>query len=122
MRIGLGEAAGAESVSSGDLSVLPAAASAMRGSRASHSETAILPCGPGGSVCWRTMIEAGGFEPLRHRLGGKAEPAMRVLVAQEFEVVRREIDDQQPAAGPQHARRLADARGRCRRGSAAPGG
>ena len=33
---------------------------------------------------------------------------MRMLVAQEFQLVRREIDDQQPAAGPQHARRLAD--------------
>ena len=33
---------------------------------------------------------------------------MRVLVAQEFEIVRREIDDEQPAAGPQHARRLAE--------------
>ena len=94
----------------------------MRGSRASQSETAILPCGPGGSVCWRDDVEAGGFEPLRHRLGGKAEPAMGVLVAQEFEIVRREIDDQQAAAGPQHARRLADRARRCRRGSAAPDG
>ena len=33
---------------------------------------------------------------------------MGVLLAQEFEIVRREIDDQQPAARPQHARRLAD--------------
>ena len=53
-------------------------------------------------------VEARGFEPLRHRLGGKAEPAMGVLFAQEFEIVRREVDDQQPAARPQHARRLAD--------------
>src|ERR1700719_3022193 len=34
-------------------------ASTMRGSRASPSETAILPCGPGGSVCWRTMSRPG---------------------------------------------------------------
>ena len=33
---------------------------------------------------------------------------MGVLLAQELEVVRREIDDQQPAAGRQHARRLPD--------------
>ena len=36
---------------------------------------------------------------------------MGVLLAQEFEIVRREIDDQQPAARPQHARRLADGAG-----------
>ena len=36
---------------------------------------------------------------------------MGVLVAQEFEVVRREIDDEQTPAGPQHARRLADGAG-----------
>ncbi len=36
---------------------------------------------------------------------------MGVLVAQEFEIVRREVDDQQAAAGPQHARRLADGAG-----------
>ena len=33
---------------------------------------------------------------------------MGVLVAQEFEIVRREVDDQQPAARPQHAHRFAD--------------
>ncbi len=32
---------------------------------------------------------------------------MGVLLAQEFEIVRREIDDQKPAARAQHARRLA---------------
>ena len=53
-------------------------------------------------------VEAGGLHPLRHGLGRKAEPAMGVLLAQEFQIVRREIDHQQPAAGPQHARRLAD--------------
>ena len=76
---------------------------------ASHSDTAILPSGSARRQ--RLLphdVEAGGFEPLRHRLGREAEPAMGVLVAQEFEVVRREIDHQQPAARPQHARRLAD--------------
>ena len=33
---------------------------------------------------------------------------MRVLLAQEFLFVRREIDHQQPAARAQHARRFAD--------------
>ena len=33
---------------------------------------------------------------------------MRMLVAQEFQRMRREIDDDQPAARPQQARRLAD--------------
>ena len=33
---------------------------------------------------------------------------MGVLLAQEFQLVRREVDDQQPAARAQHARRLAD--------------
>ena len=36
---------------------------------------------------------------------------MGVLLAQEFEIVRREIDDQQPAARPQHARGFADGAG-----------
>ncbi len=97
-------------------------ASTMRGSRASQSETAILPSGPGGNVCCRSDVEAGGFQPLRHRLGGEAEPAMGVLLAQEFEIVRREVDDQQ-AGRPAAAR--APPRGwraRRRRGSAAPDG
>ena len=33
---------------------------------------------------------------------------MRVLLAQELELVRGEIDHQQPARRPQHARRLVD--------------
>ena len=33
---------------------------------------------------------------------------MGVLLAQELEIVRREVDDQQPAARRQHARGLAD--------------
>ena len=36
---------------------------------------------------------------------------MGVLVAQEFERVRREIDDNEDAVRPQHARRLGDRRG-----------
>ena len=84
------------------------AASTMRGSRASQSETAILPCRSGRQCLLPHDVEAGGFQPLRHGLGGETEPAMGVLLAQKFEIVRREIDDQQPAAGPQHAHRFAD--------------
>ncbi len=82
----------------------------MRGSRPSQSETAILPSDAGSGARFRcsTTIEPGGLHPLRHGFGRKAEPAVGVLVAQEFEIVRREIDDQQPPAGPQHARRLVD--------------
>ncbi len=80
----------------------------MRESAASHSETAILPSGPGAKFSWRRRSEAGSFQPQRHRFGSKAEPAMGVLVAQEFEIVRREIDDQQPAAWAEHPCRLAD--------------
>ena len=53
-------------------------------------------------------LEAGGVEPLGHGLGRKAEPAMGMLVAQELEIVRREIDHQQPPGRPQHPRRLLD--------------
>ena len=53
-------------------------------------------------------IKSGGFEPLRHCLGGKAQPAMRVLVAQKFEIVGRKINHQQASARPQHPRGFAD--------------
>ncbi len=82
----------------------------MRGSRASQSETAILPSlpGSGGKRAMQNGIKPGRFQPLRHRFRREAEPAMRMLVAQEFEVMRREIHHQQAAAGTQHPRRLAD--------------
>src|SRR5262249_48643464 len=47
-------------------------------------------------------------QPLRDRLGRKAEPAMRVLLAQEFEIVRGEVDYQQPSARTQNAGSLGD--------------
>ena len=97
---------------------------AMRGSRPSQSETAILPsesCS-GGSVCCVDTSRPAASSHCVTVSGAKAEPAMGVLVAQEFEIVRREIDDQQPPGRAQHARRLARSRARRRRGSAAPGG
>ena len=63
--------------------------------------------GPAEGSC-AARLEAGLLQPLRHRVGRKAELAMRVLVAQEFGVVRREVDHQQAALRPQQPRRLAD--------------
>ena len=62
----------------------------------------------GGKGLLADDVEAGSFEPLRHGLGRKAEPAMGVLLAQKLKIVRREIDDQEPSARPQHPHRLAD--------------
>ncbi len=53
-------------------------------------------------------VETGSVHPLRYRFGGKSQAAVGVLLAQEFQVVRREIDHQQPAARRQHTRCLAD--------------
>ena len=78
--------------------------------------------GIGCQIALQGDVETRGLHPLRHRLGREAEAAMGMLVAQEFEIVRREVDHQQPPAGPQHACRLMDRPGRRRRGSAAPGG
>ncbi len=49
---------------------------------------------------WR--IKAGGAAPLGDLGIAEAEAAMGVLVAQEFEVVRRKIDQHQDPARPQH--------------------
>ena len=53
------------------------------------------------------------LQPLRDLLGREAEPVVRVLLAQELELVRREIDDQQPCR-PAPARALPRAMARCR--------
>src|SRR5581483_8092188 len=53
-------------------------------------------------------LEAGCGDPLRYRLRREAEAAMRKLLAQEFLLVRREIDDEQTPARAQHARRFLD--------------
>ena len=83
---------------------------ASRGSRASHSDTAIFPSDPGsgGSVRCSATSSPAALHPLRHGLGRKAEAQMRVLLAQEFEIMRREIDDQQPALRAQRARGFGD--------------
>src|SRR5262249_19497598 len=48
------------------------------------------------------------FHPLRYGVGRETEPAMGILFAEEFKVMGREVDDQEPALRPQHARGLAD--------------
>src|SRR6185503_13282496 len=53
-------------------------------------------------------IEAGCRDPLRYRVGCEAEAPVRELLAQEFLLVRRKVDDQQASARTQHARRLTD--------------
>ena len=55
-------------------------------------------------------FQAGGVKPALHLAVGEAEPAMREIRAQEFEIVRREIRDQKPRAGAHHTRRFGDGR------------
>ena len=55
-------------------------------------------------------------------LAAEAEPAMREMLAQRFLLMRGEIDDEQPAARAQQRAPPRSARGRDRRGSAAPDG
>src|SRR5689334_352937 len=43
----------------------------------------------------RRRVEAGGAAPLGDLVIGEAEPSVRLLLAQKFERVRREIDDDQ---------------------------
>ena len=53
-------------------------------------------------------FEAGLLHPLDHRLGGKAEPAVGMLLAQELEIVGCEVDTRSRPLRTQHPRRLAD--------------
>ena len=48
-------------------------------------------------------LETGRLHPFAHRLLGEAKPAVGVLIAQELELVRREVHDQQAARGAEHA-------------------
>ena len=57
-------------------------------------------------------LEARFLEISEHRLVGEAEPDMGVAAAQFLALVRREIDDQQPAAGTEQPRRLGHRGGR----------
>ncbi len=66
--------------------------------------------------------EAGALQPLRHVLGGDAEAAVGVVGAEFVQVMRREIDDEQAAAGLEDAGGFGQRRGPGPRGSAAPGG
>ena len=96
---------------------------AMRGSRASQSETRDLACaGSGASVSCVTTSRPAASSHCVDRLGREAEPAMRMLLAQEFEIMRREIDDEQPPARRAARARPRASRARRRRGNAAPDG
>ena len=89
----------------------PAAADlAARRSRPSQSETAIFPSEPGSGGRLRCIVTSSpaAFIHWVDGLGREAEPAMRMLLAQKFKIVRSEINDQQAPAGLEHARGFAD--------------
>ena len=65
-------------------------------------------------------LEARFGEPFTHMVIGKAEPLVRMTLAQLLHLVGREVDDDETAAGAQHACGLADRMGRARRDSEAP--
>ncbi len=56
-------------------------------------------------------VEPGGVHPLVDRLAGEPETPVGVIDAQELLVVRREVDDDEPAVRAQHAGGLADRAG-----------
>ena len=91
---------------------------------ASHTETvsfAVPARAPGRELALLDRLEPASSSQCADLPGREAEPLVRVLLAQELELVRCEIDDQQPAARRQHARRLAHGALPDRTGSAAPG-
>lgn len=61
-------------------------------------------------VIGRQVDETGRGAPVGDLLVGEAEPVMVVVGAHRLVVVRREVDDEQPAAGTQHPCRLGDGR------------
>ena len=89
------------------------AAISRRGSLASQIATVSLSGSPGAGRIWWVCA---GSRPASARNAstsriGEAEVAVGVVLAQELVVVLDEVDDDQPAAGPQRARRLADRAG-----------
>ena len=80
-----------------------------RGSRASHKDTVSLApsLGVGRQLPVLNNVEAGLREQSGDFSVGKAEAAVRVLVAQRLFLMRRKVDDEQTAAGREHPRRLA---------------
>ena len=51
-------------------------------------------------------FQARGGEPAFHFAVGKTQTAMGIILAQEFQPMRREIGDQQPPARRHHPRRF----------------
>ena len=58
------------------------------------------------------QVEFESLQPALHLVMGEAEAAVGVFLAQELQLMRRKIDDQQATAWRQHPRRLADRRPR----------
>ena len=83
----------------------------------SHSDT-VSACGPAPDarrqIALKRRLEPGVLHPVTDLRRREAEPVVGMLLAQELEVVRGEVDDQQPAAGREHARRLPDGERRIR--------
>ncbi len=52
--------------------------------------------------------QAGGLRPGSQIVGGESEAAMGVVLTQEFERVRREVDDQDSPGWPNDARHFAE--------------
>ena len=88
---------------------VPLATSTANGSPARRAPTLTL-----------TSREAGARQQARQRLVGEAEPAIAELVAHPLFVVRAQVEDQQPPARAQDARRFGERRVPGRRRDAAP--
>ena len=85
----------------------------VRRPRSAAQILTVRPPGPaGGRVTAVTLAEAAGGQPALDLVVEEAEPAVPVLGAQELQIVRREVDDQQPPAGRHQPRRLGDRGGR----------
>ena len=78
------------------------------GAVASQSLTVSLSAAgsPAAMVSLSPGFQAGAGEPALHFAVGKAQAAMGIIVAQEFQLMRREIGDQKPPARRHHPRRF----------------
>ena len=70
---------------------------------------------PGRKVALLQRFQTRILKPLCDLRRRKSKPVMCVLFAKELQIVRREIDDQQPSAWRQHASRLANGMSRLRK-------
>ena len=70
------------------------------------------PDGLGRELAEALELQPRAFEPAAELIRGKAEAPMRRLLAQELELMRREVDHQQFAAGREQPRGFGDRGGR----------